>query len=132
MKLEGENLTKVWENKEMNNHCPTCVLSNGCIYGMHGQQSNKGSLKCLDFATGEVKWDEKGLAVGGGLTLADGKLFVMLDGGTLLVAEASPDGYKELRAAKVLDGQCWTMPVIADGRVFCRSHAGDMVCINLH
>ncbi|MGD0900611.1 MAG: PQQ-binding-like beta-propeller repeat protein, partial [Thermoguttaceae bacterium] len=90
LKLEGGSLEKVWENKQMFNHCQTCVLSGGCIYGVHGQQGNKGSLKCLDLETGEVKWDEKGLAVGGGLTLADGKLFVMLDGGTLLVAEASP------------------------------------------
>ncbi|MGA2259514.1 MAG: PQQ-binding-like beta-propeller repeat protein [Thermoguttaceae bacterium] len=131
VKLEGQSLKKVWENKEMNNHCQTCVLSDGCLYGVHGQQSNKASLKCLDLATGEVKWDEKGLAVGGGLTLADSKLFVMLDGGTLLVAEASPNAYKELARAKVLDGQCWTMPVVANGRVLCRSHAGDMVCISL-
>ena len=131
VKLEGKSLKKVWENKEMNNHCQTCVLADGCLYGVHGQQGNKGNLKCLDLATGEVKWDQKGLAVGGGLTLADGKLFVMLDGGTLLVAKAAPEAYKELARAKVLDGQCWTMPVVANGCVFCRSHAGDMVCISL-
>ena len=51
VKLAGESLKKVWENKEMNNHCQTCVLSKGCLYGVHGQQGNKGSLKCLDLAT---------------------------------------------------------------------------------
>ncbi len=131
LKLEGKSLKKVWENKEMNNHCQTCVLAEGCIYGVHGQQGSKGSLKCLDLATGEVKWDKNGLAVGGGLTLADGKLFVMLDNGTLLVAEAAPKAYKELARAKVLEGQCWTMPVVANGRVLCRSHAGNIVCIGL-
>jgi outer membrane protein assembly factor BamB len=131
VKLEGDQLKKVWENKEMNNHCQTCVLLEGSIYGVHGQQSNNGSLKCLDLESGKVRWEEKGLKVGGGLTLADGKLFVMLDGGTLLVAEASPQAYKELARAKVLDGQCWTMPVVANGRVLCRSHSGDIVCISL-
>ena len=131
LSLEGDALEKVWENKEMNNHCQTCVLAGGFIYGVHGQQGQKGSLKCLDFETGKVKWDEKGLPVGGGLTLADGKLFVMLDGGTLLVAEASPKAFKELARAKVLDGQCWTMPVVANGRVYCRNHAGDLVCVDL-
>ena len=42
----------------------------------------------------------------------------MLDGGTVLVAEASPTAYKELARAKVLDGQCWTMPVVANGRLY--------------
>ena len=131
LKLESGALSKVWENKQMCNHCQTCVLSGGCIYGVHGQQGQKSSLKCLDFDTGKVRWDEKGLPVGGGLTLSDGKLFVMLDGGTLLVAAASPAGFKELARAKVLDGQCWTMPVVANGRVYCRSHAGELVCLDL-
>ena len=131
LSLEGGTLEKVWENKEMNNHCQTCVLAGNFLYGVHGQQGQKGSLKCLDFETGEVKWDQKGVPVGGGLTLADGKLFVMLDGGTLLVAEASPKGFTELARAKVLDDQCWTMPVVANGRVYCRSHAGELVCVDL-
>jgi outer membrane protein assembly factor BamB len=131
VKLEGGTLKKVWENKEMNNHCQTCVLSGGCIYGVHGQQGQNSSLKCLDFETGEVKWDEKGLPVGGGLTLADGKLFVMLEGGTLLVAEASPKGFKALARAKILDGTCWTVPVVANGRVYCRNHDGELVCLDL-
>ncbi len=131
LSLEGDALQKVWENKEMNNHCQTCVLAGGFLYGVHGQQGQKASLKCLDFETGKVKWDQKGLPVGGGLTLADGKLFVMLDGGTLLVAKASPKSFTELARAKVLDDQCWTMPVVANGRVYCRSHAGDLVCVDL-
>ena len=131
LKFDGASLTKVWENKQMNNHCQTSVLSGGCLYGVHGQQGQKSSLKCLDLETGEVKWDEKGLAVGGGLTLADGKLFVMLDGDTLLVAEAAPAAYKELARAKVLAGPCWTAPVVANGHVYCRSHGGDLVCVDL-
>jgi hypothetical protein len=34
-------------------------------------------------------------------------------------------------ADKDLDGQCWTMPVVANGRVYCRSHAGELVCLDL-
>jgi outer membrane protein assembly factor BamB len=131
LQLQDDSLTKVWENKEMCNHCQTCVLAGGYLYGVDGQQGQKASLKCLDFETGKVQWGQKGLPVGGGLTLADGKLFVMLDGGTLLVAEASPNAFKELARAKILDGQCWTMPMVANGRVYCRSHAGELVCLDL-
>ena len=131
LKLEENAIEKVWENKEMNTVCQTAVLSGGCVYGVHGEEGTKGSLKCLGFETGKVLWDKDDLPVGGGLTLADGKLFVMLDGGTLLVAEASPKAFKELARAKVLDGQCWTMPVVANGRVYCRNHGGELVCLDL-
>jgi outer membrane protein assembly factor BamB len=131
LKLAEGELTKVWENKQLNNHCQTSVLLDGCLYGVHGQQGSSGSLKCLDFETGEVKWDQKGLKVGGGLTLADGKLFVQVDGGELLVAAASPKEFKELARAKVLEGQCWTMPMVANGCVYCRSHDGELVCVDL-
>ena len=131
LKLEGGELKKIWENKKLNNHCQTSVLHGGYLYGVHGQQGQKASLKCLEFETGQVKWEEKGLRVGGGLTLADGKLFVMVDGGTLLVAEASPTRFNEMARAKVLDGRCWTAPIVANGSAYCRNHAGELVCLDL-
>jgi len=131
LKLEGNALKKVWENKELNNHCQTSLLSGGYLYGVHGQQGQASSLRCLEFESGLVKWDEKGLKVGGGLTLADGKLFVMVDGGELLVAEASPAGFKQLARARLLSGTCWTVPVVADGRVYCRNQGGELVGVDL-
>jgi outer membrane protein assembly factor BamB len=131
LKLEGNALKKVWENKQLNNHCQTSVLLEGCLYGVHGQQGQKSSLKCVDFETGQVKWSQKDLKVGGGLTLADGKLFVMVDGGDLLVAEASPAGFKQLARATVLSGTCWTVPVVAHGRVYCRNQSGELVSVDL-
>lgn len=131
LKLEGNTLKKVWENGELNNHCQTSVLSGGCLYGVHGQQGQSSSLKCLDLETGQVKWEQRGLKVGGGLTLADGKLFVMVDGGEILVAEASPAGFKQIARARVLSGTCWTVPVVAGGRIHCRNQAGDLVAVDL-
>lgn len=119
------------KRRQLNNHCQTSLLLKGCLYGVHGQQGQSSSLKCLDFETGAVKWEQKGLKVGGGLTLADGKLFVMVDGGDLLVAEATPVGFKPLARAKVLSGTCWTVPVVAHGRVYCRNQAGDLVSVDL-
>jgi len=131
LKLEGNTLKKVWEYRQLNNHCQTSVLYEGHLYGMHGQQGQRSSLKCLDFETGATKWEQKGLRVGGGLTLADGELFVMLDGGDLLVAQASPAAFKQLARATVLSGTCWTVPVVADGRVYCRNQQGDLVAVDL-
>ena len=116
---------KVWENKNMRNHMNSCVLWKGHVYGLDENQ-----LRCLVFDTGEVKWTDK-VTGKGSLMLADGKLIVLSERGELLVADASPDGFKPIARAQVLGGKCWTTPVLANGKIYCRNAAGDVVCVDV-
>ncbi len=115
----------VWQNKRMRNHVATCVRWQGQLYGF-----DESELKCLDFATGEQKWAE-GRFGKGCLSIADGKLIIYSETGTVAVAEPSPDGYKELASCKVFEGKnTWAVPVLANGRLYCRSQA-DLVCLDV-
>lgn len=106
----------VWQNKSMRNHVSSCVLWNNHIFGF-----DESELKCLEFATGRMKWSEKGFGKGS-LMAADGKLVIYGDSGKLAVAEASPDGFKQLASAQVLGGKStWAVPVLANGKIYCRS-----------
>jgi outer membrane protein assembly factor BamB len=89
-----------------------------------------GALKCLDFQTGAVKWAHEGLGAGS-VTLAGGRLLALSDKGRLMIARASPAGYTELAAAQILEGKCWTVPVLADGRIYARNADGELVCIDV-
>ena len=63
---------------------------------------------------------------------ADGKLVVLADGGNLVIAEASPVAFKQLAQAKPLSGKCWTMPVLANGRIYARNNKpGELVCLDV-
>lgn len=115
----------VWQNKNMRNHFNSCVLVGGHLYGF-----DESELKCVDWKSGAVKWTEPGLGKGG-LSAADGKLIVQGERGQLVVAEASPAGFKPLARAQVLGGKCWTMPVLANGRIYCRNARGDVVCVDV-
>jgi hypothetical protein len=76
-----------------------------------------------------VKWSQ---ATGfGSLILSDGKLIVLNEKGELSVVEASPLAYRELLRGRVMVARFWTAPVLADKRIYCRSDAGDVVCVNL-
>jgi len=116
---------KVWENKNMRNHFNSCVLWQGHLYGVDENQ-----LRCLDLATGEVRWTERALGKGS-LMLADGKLIALSDKGALFLAPAVPDAFQPLARAQVLTGKCWTTPVLANGRIYCRNAAGDVVCLDV-
>ena len=117
--------TSLWKSGKMRNHFNNCVLYKGHFYGF-----DEKTLRCLEFATGEEKWSKGGLGKGS-LMLADGKLIVLSDRGSLQVADATPTGYKTTAQAKVLSGTCWTMPVLSGGRIFCRSYQGDLVCLDV-
>ena len=132
VQVSGDKPTVIWQNKEMKNHFNSCVLWEGHLYGF-----DEKTLKCLDFQTGDVKWKQRKLGDGSGslgkgsLMLAVGKLIIMGDKGDLVIAEASPEGYKELSHTKVLSGLCWTVPVLSGGKLYCRNHPGDLVCLDM-
>jgi outer membrane protein assembly factor BamB len=127
----GEGEPKiVWQNKQLRNQMNPSVLVNGFLYGVDGDAGSKPSLKCVDFLTGTVKWTEPRVG-SGSVTVADNKLIVLSDKGELMVAEASPAAFKPLARAQVLGGKCWTVPVLANGKIYCRNVAGDLVCVDV-
>ena len=124
----SSDFTENWKNKKMRNHFNSCVLWKGYIYGV----DDGSSISCLDFKTGQVKWAQKGFGKGS-LMLADGKLIILSEKGKLAIAEASPTGYKELASAQVLPKKkCWTVPVLANGRIYARNNpGGQLVCLDV-
>jgi len=116
---------KIWENKNLRNHMNSSVLWEGHLYGVDENQ-----LRCVDFATGEVRWTDK-VSGKGSLILADGKLIVQAEKGELLVAPATPKEFKPVARAQVLGGKSWTAPVLANGHIYCRNSAGDVVCLDV-
>lgn len=115
----------LWDNKNMRNHMNSCVLLNGHLYGVDENQ-----LRCIVFETAEVKWTDK-VSGKGSLTLADGKLIVLSEKGELLVADATPEGFKPISRAQILGGKCWSAPVLAHGKIYARNAAGDVVCVDV-
>jgi outer membrane protein assembly factor BamB len=67
----------------------------------------------------------------GGVIAAGGKLLALTERGELVIASATPTRFTELARAKVIDGTCWTQPVLANGLLYCRSQEGTLVCVDL-
>jgi len=127
--VSGAKPVVLWENKNMGSHFSTPVVLNGYAYGGHGN-TGKGAVRCIDIKNGEMKWETKDIGYGSVL-LADGKLLMLGDKGTLAVAEAGPDQYRELSKSKVLDGTCWTVPTLCNGLIYCRNDKGRLLCLDL-
>ena len=130
--VQGE-LEPVYENKTMRNHFNNSVLYNGMLYGIDGNShaSRQCKLVCMDYETGEEQWIERGFGCGS-LLIAAGKLIILADDGWLVTAEATSEGYQEISRFRALDeGDCWSVPVLLDGRIYCRNSQGDLVCVDV-
>jgi outer membrane protein assembly factor BamB len=130
LKIDGSNVTEVRRNKNMRNQVNSSVLWKGHIYGFDGQVGGGGKLACLNYETCELKWSQRGMGTGS-LMIADGKLIILSERGKLVIAEASPEGFKELASAQILRGKCWTVPVLANGRIYARNAEGQLVCVDV-
>jgi outer membrane protein assembly factor BamB len=115
---------EVWKSKVLMNKFQSAILTGGNLYA-----SDEKAFKCVDFLTGKEKWKEARTA-NGTLVLADGRLFLLTEKGELRVGKPDPTGFKPTAEAKILDGKCWTAPVLANGRLYARN-MDKVVCIDL-
>ncbi len=122
--------TQIWTNRELRSQMNAAILHEGHLYGSDGDESSKASLKCLDITTGKVLWQQPSLGFSS-LTLADGYLIVLTQKGELSIAKASPTDHTPISTAQILGGKSWTAPVLANGLLYARNGAGDMVCLDL-
>ena len=117
LKADGDKLAGeiVWQSTVLRNKFQSCVLHEGHLY-----TSDETGLKCVEFLTGKEKWNHRRMKHGT-VVLADGHLFVLTEDGELLIAPATPSEFKPLTRAKILSGQCWTVPVLYRGRLYARN-----------
>jgi len=126
----AEEPAVLWQNRELRSQMNPGVLIKGHVYGIDGDEGSKSELKCLDLATGKVAWKTPCPKVGG-LIAAQDKLIVLTGQGELSIAKASPDQYDTLATAQVLNGKCWTAPVLANGVLYCRNAEGKIVALDV-
>jgi outer membrane protein assembly factor BamB len=128
--ISGDKADLNWQNKLMQCHFNTPLFADGCYYANSGRAERSGELVCLDAKTGAPCWKEQGFDTGG-IVHADGVNF-MLTGNTGELIMFKPDArhYHELGRMKVLNGPCWTPPILADGKIFVRN-VDTIICLNL-
>jgi hypothetical protein len=116
--------TKVYSSNKLCNEHGGVVLVDGSVYGSHLLRD----WKCLDWKTGEVKWQTTDLGAGS-VAYADGNLYCLTEEeGVVALVEATPKEFKEIsrftlpQQSKLRrpSGKVWTHPVIANGRLYLR------------
>ncbi|HMP00875.1 MAG TPA: PQQ-like beta-propeller repeat protein [Gemmatales bacterium] len=129
--VDAEQVYFITPQRYQNHHGGTVLLGD-YLYGGHGQ--NDGKLTCIEFKTGEIKWQERGIGQGScAILYADGMLYCRYQDGTLALVEANPERMVMVSKFKLpYDGgkPSWPHPVISKGKLYIREQ--DMLmCFNI-
>lgn len=126
--ISGDQPKELWRNRDATTKISSCIHHEGHIYAIN----EVGRLLCIDDKTGDAVWSQRGFG-SGTLSFADGKLIIMSDRGELVIAEANAKEFKAISRAQVIETRatCWVQPVLAHGRIYCKSNRGELVCVDV-
>jgi len=133
--FDGTAVRPLWEGIDSlaTQYC-TPILLDGHLYAIDGRDDvPPARFRCLDPATGRVRWSEPDFGYGT-LLAADGKLLFAKTDGELLLVEPDPEELKVLARcrpfAAELAGALRALPAIAGGRLYLRDDRR-LVCLDV-
>jgi len=88
--------------------------------------SDSGVLHCFDVLTGEIHWTERLREHHASLAVAEGKVYLINDFGTMRVVK--PGKHYELVAESELGEKVFASPAFSEGQIFVRG-ATDLICL---
>ncbi len=130
LKPEAGALRESWSgDASLSAHFATPVLVGGFLYGFHGRQESGPDFRCVDAATGKVRWTME--RAGSGSVLAVGRTLVLvMESGEVRQMEADPEKPRETGRFQASGSGARALPAVAAGRFFLRDRS-HLYCFEL-
>lgn len=145
---DGKSVSEVWKGTQLEIHWTTPVLHAGHLFAFTGRNEPDGIFRCVEFATGKVKWEkderwrkgghgpidpgtEPPVFARGSAILADGKLIALGEAGLLGLFKPNAERCEELARWQVpgLTYPTWAAPVLSEKRLYLRGE-NRLVCLD--
>lgn len=129
LKITLEGASELWRQDVASGVCSPVIHKRHVYWAWRG-------VHCLDLESGEEKWVGGGAGSPGScIVTADERLIIWTNNGDLMLAETaerSADRYTELAQRPALfRTDAWPHVVLADGMLFCKDSAGNVICFAL-
>lgn len=122
MSEDGKSVTEKWSNMVLDNHHHGLIELDGYIYGSNWQSNSKGKWVCLDWNSGETKYETEWLTKGA-LVYADGLFYILEEkSGTVALVKPDPSKFEVISSFKLQGGSgpFWSHPFISNGKLYLR------------
>ena len=136
--LKDGNTKEIWSDaskdrldKSLLCHWNTPIHVNGFIYGCSGRHDNDADLRCVEVATGDVKWTKR-KTFRCTLLSVENYFVCLSEYGLLSLIRVNPEKYEEVSRYEVpeLEYPCWAPPVLSNGILYLRGK-GKLVALEL-
>lgn len=112
-----------WKNADVTMYTVTPVLADGIIYGMSNKR--RGQFVAVRASDGWVKWSTTGRDGNHASILQHGDhLLFLTDGGVLIVARRTAEGFTEERRYEISQSPTWSVPVLLGDGMLVRDAGG--------
>lgn len=128
----GTEATLKWKSEFMDTHTGGNVLIDGLLYGSNWLNNGMGSWVCLDWSSGELKWETKWNNKGS-VIYADGMLYCYDEKrGNIALVNPNSEKFDIVSSFKVDEGKGphWSHPVINDGVLYV-IHGERLIAYNI-
>lgn len=148
VEIQSGKCKEVWSDqdkgirdKSLRCHWNTPIHVDGYLYGCSGRHTNEAELRCIELATGKVKWRERGLTRSS-LLLVDHHFICLSEDGILCLLKVNPEKYEEVSRVELMSKEaagrpvplllepCWAAPILSHGLLYVRG-ADRLVCLEL-
>ena len=126
---------EIWSgDKQLSSQYATPIYLNGFLYGSHGREDvGRASFRCIEAATGEVKWEQDDFGMTHVIGVGDQLLIHRIDG-QLQIATANPEGLKPKATWTLATAICRSLPAFSQGHYLYRINRetdSKLVCLRL-
>ena len=129
MSEDGKSVTEKWSNMVLDNHHHGLIELDGNLYGSNWISNSKGKWVCLDWNSGQTKYETDWLTKGE-LVYADGLFYILEEkSGTMALVKPNPQSFDVISSFKLEGGAgpFWSHPFIANGKLYLRH--GDVLFV---
>jgi outer membrane protein assembly factor BamB len=129
MSEDGMSVTEKWSNMTLDNHHHGLIELDGFIYGSNWENNSKGKWVCMNWETGDVKYETE-WANKGALVYADDMFYILEEkAGTVALVKPDQNNFEVISSFKLKGGSgpYWSHPFIANGRLYLRH--GDVLFV---
>jgi len=115
---EGTKVEQLWFTNRLRIMFGNAIRIGDLVYGSSGD-FGPAFLTALDIKSGEVAWQERGFGRSS-LLYADGKMIILDEDGSLILARVSPKGLQVLSKTSLFDTTSWTVPTLSGATLYAR------------
>lgn len=122
LSADGKSVSLAWVDTVLDVHHGGVVKVGNYIYGANWEHNRMGKWICLDWNTGEVKYEEEWINKGS-IISAENMLYCYEEKtGNIALVNAIPDEFKVISSFQVPfgNGPYWSHPVIHNGVLYLR------------